>query len=104
LAFLKSYAKIPFMDPESKQLLQNTLALTEENNKLLHKIRGFQRRGTVWQVLKYLLIIGIALGAFYYMDPYLNKIVNLYNSVTGTAQNTKNTSSPSFLQDLLQKL
>ena len=87
------------MDQESKQLLQNTLALAEENNKMLHKIRGVQKRGTLWQVLKLIVIIGIALGSFYYLEPYLNKIMDLYNSVSGMQQQINN--SP--IQDLLKK-
>ena len=87
------------MDPESKQLLQNTLALAEENNKLLHKIRGVQRREAIWGTLKIIVIIAIALGSLYYIEPYLDKILNLYNSVTGIEQ--KVNSSP--LQDLLKK-
>ena len=87
------------MDSESRQLLQNTLALAEENNKMLHKIRGVQKRGTLWQVLKLIVIIGIALGSFYYIEPYLNKIMDLYNSVSGMQQQINN--SP--IQDLLKK-
>jgi len=87
------------MDSESRQLLQNTLALAEENNKMLHKIRGVQKRGTLWQVLKLIVIIGIALGSFYYLEPYLNKIMDLYNSVSGMQQQINN--SP--IQDLLKK-
>jgi len=90
------------MDPESKQLLQNTLALAEENNKMLHKIRSVQKRAAIWQTLKYILIIGIALGAFYFLDPYLNKIIGLYNSVAGIQQKLNTTTSP--LQDLLKNL
>ena len=88
------------MDPESKQLLQNTLALAEENNKMLHSIRGVQKRETLWHVLKFILIIGIAFGSFYYVEPYLNKIMNLYSSVTGMEQ--KLNGSP--LNGLLNKL
>jgi len=88
------------MDSESRQLLQNTLALAEENNKMLHKIRGVQKRGTLWQVLKLIVIIGIALGSFYYLEPYLNKIVDLYNSISGMQQEINN--SP--FKDLLKKL
>ena len=88
------------MDPESKQILQNTLALAEENNKLLHKIRGVQRRETIWNTVKILLIVAIALGSFYYIEPYLNKVMGLYNSVTGMEQKINN--SP--IQGLLKKL
>jgi len=88
------------MDPESKQLLQNTLALAEENNKLLHKIRGVQRRETIWNTVKILVIVAIALGSFYYIEPYLNKIMDLYSSVSDMEQ--KINDSP--LQDLLKGL
>ncbi len=88
------------MDPESKQLLQNTLALVEENNKLLHKVRGVQRRETIWNTVKILVIVAIALGSFYYIEPYLEKVMGLYNSVTGMEQKINN--SP--LQDLLKNL
>ncbi len=88
------------MDPESKQLLQNTLALVEENNKLLHKVRGVQRRETIWNTVKILVIVAIALGSFYYIEPYLEKVMGLYNSVTGMEQKINN--SP--LQDLLKEL
>lgn len=87
------------MDPESKQLLQNTLALAEENNKLLHKIRGVQKRETFWQILKLILIIGVALGLFYYLEPYLNKVMDLYNSVSGMQQKIDGSS----LKGLLNK-
>jgi hypothetical protein len=86
LAFGARYAKIMLMDPESKQLLANTLAIAEENNKLLHKIRGVQKRATLWQVVKLLVIVGIALGSFYYIEPYLNKVMGVYNSVVGMEQ------------------
>jgi len=88
------------MDPESKQLLQNTLALAEENNKLLHKIRGVQRRETIWNTVKILVIVAIALGSFYYIEPYLNKVMDLYSSVSDMEQ--KINDSP--LQDLLKGL
>ena len=88
------------MDPESKQLLQNTLALTEENNALLHKIRGVQRRGAIWQALKWIVIFGIAFGSFYFIEPYLNKIMDLYNSVSGIEQKINNNP----VQDFLKKL
>ena len=88
-----------FMDPESKQLLQNTLALAEENNKLLHKIRGVQRRETIWNTVKILIIMAIALGSFYYIEPYLNKVMDLYNSVTGMEQKINNSPIQDFLKN-----
>ena len=99
LAFLCVYDKILFMDPESKELLQATFKLAEENNKLLHKVRGVQKRATLWTVARYVLIIGIALGSFYFIEPYLIKIMDLYSSVSGIQQKMDNNS----LQNLLKK-
>lgn len=87
------------MDPESKKLLESTLSLTEENNEMLHKIRGVQKRETLWRVLRLFIIVGIAFGAFYFLEPYLNKVMDLYSSVTGMQQ--KISDSP--LNDLLKK-
>jgi len=92
-------------DPEIKELLKSTLSLAEENNKLLHKIRGVQKRATLLQWLKIIVIAGIALGALYYVEPYLEKVMDLYNSVSGVEQSLKDVSgSTSDLQNLLKKI
>ena len=100
------------MDLEPKELLQKTLELAEENNKMLHKIRGVQTREFIWRTLKIIIIIGIALGSFYFIEPYLNKIVDVYNSISGIQQDIKNTTDSiknitdtpsSMLKDLIKK-
>ncbi len=93
------------MDPESKQLLERTFELSLDNNKMLHKLRSVQKREFIWRAVKFILIIGIAFGAFYYIEPYMNKVMDIYNSVTGIQESAKNVSdSASSLQDLLKKL
>lgn len=89
------------MDPESKKLLEATFQLAQENNHMLHKVRSVQKWATFWRTLKILVVIGIALGSFYFLEPYLNKIANLYNSISGMEQKL-NGGSSSF-QDLLKK-
>ena len=87
------------MDPESKKLLEKTFELAEENNKMLHKVRGVQKREFLWRILKYAVIIAIAFGSFYYLEPYVNKLVDLYNGAktniegfNSTIDNFKNTN------------
>ncbi len=100
------------MDPESKKLLEETLALAQENNKMLHKVRRVQKWAAFWSGLKVFIIIGIALGSFYFLEPYINKVVDLYNSVSSATQKVKKaadnvndiTNVPNdILQDLLKK-
>lgn len=89
------------MDPESKKLLENTFILAQENNKMLRKIRSVQKWSIFWSWLKIIVIIGITLGSFYFLQPYINKIVDLYSSISGVEQEL-NDSDSSF-QDLLKK-
>ena len=62
------------MDPESKQLLQNTFNLAEENNKMLRKMRRAQKMASFMRIIYWLIIIGIGIGAFYFLQPYINQI------------------------------
>jgi len=87
------------MDPESRKLLEKTLSLTEENNKMLRKVRGVQKRHFFWAIFKLFIIIGIAFGLFYFLEPYVNKITNVFSQISGTKQNLNS----SFLQDVLKK-
>jgi len=88
------------MDPESKKLLEDTFELAKENNKMLHKVRGVQKRQVLWSTIKFILIIGVAFGVFYFLEPYLNKVMNTFNQISGMKQNFDNGS----LQDILKKL
>jgi hypothetical protein len=84
------------MTPEEKALLDSTYTLVKENNDIL---RAMQRRGRISLALRifyWVLIIGISLGAFYFIQPYIDLVRGLSSS---------NSSSPSYseqLQDLLR--
>ena len=71
------------MDPESKKKLDETFDLAKENNQLLHKIRGVQKWQAFWSILKIVIVIGVALGVAYYIEPYFNKAVNVFNQISG---------------------
>jgi len=60
------------MDPETKKLLEDTYHLVEENNKMLHKVRGVQKRATLFSVFYWIVIIGVSVGAFYFLQPYVD--------------------------------
>jgi len=90
------------MDPESKKLLEQTLELEQDNNKMLRSMKRSMLWGRVMNILYWLIIIGISVGAFYFIQPYFNKILSLYNSISGSQQNA-NSSNTSF-QDFLKKL
>jgi hypothetical protein len=88
------------MDPESKKLLEETFKLVQDNNNMLHKVRRVQRWAVLWHSLKILLIVGIALGSFYFLEPVINKFITIWNNVSGSQQQELN-SNP--IQDFLKK-
>ena len=61
------------MDPELKQLLEENLRLSKENNVLLLKIRNIQRWAQITKILYWFVIIAAAVGALYFIKPYLGE-------------------------------
>ncbi len=71
------------MDPESKKLLEETLALAKENNNMLHSLRSSMRLARFMSILYWVFIVGSAFGAYYFIAPYLGQIKDIY---TGTSK------------------
>lgn len=78
------------MDPESKQLLDKTFALAEENNKMLRGMRRLQRISSFMSMLYWLVIIIIALGSFYFMQPYVAQLQKFMKDSGTSIQQLKN--------------
>jgi uncharacterized membrane protein len=70
------------MSPEERELLDRSVALTEENNKMLHGMKRSMFWSRVMSVIYWLFIIGISIGAFYFMQPYIDQITKLYGQAS----------------------
>lgn len=66
------------MDPAIKELLEANLKLSQENNLLLKKVRRVQKRAYAAKLVYWVVILLIALGAYYYIQPYIQKVTDLY--------------------------
>lgn len=75
------------MDPESTKLLQETLELTQENNKMLHSIGRSMRMARVMSFLYWAFIILSAIGAFYLLQPYLDQLKSVYSGASDVLKN-----------------
>ncbi len=69
------------MTPEEKELLHRSVALSEENNDILRSIQRTMRMGHFFNIIYWIIIIGIAVGAFYFLKPYWTEAQNIYTSV-----------------------
>lgn len=86
------------MDPESQKLLKETFELAKENNQMLRKIRSVQKWAAFWSLFKIFVIVGIALGTFYFLQPYLDGAMNTYNSVFGREEQSSSNSLQNFFK------
>ncbi len=69
------------MDQKDRELLQKVLEVTEENNRMVHRIYRSWWWGRIARAFYWLVIIGIAFGTFYFLQPYVDKV----KEVLGTA-------------------
>lgn len=66
------------MDSELKKMVEESLELSRENNKILHSLRSSARWGRVFRIFYWVVIIGSMLGAYYYLQPFLKVITTQY--------------------------
>jgi hypothetical protein len=66
------------MDPESKKLLEDTFVLAQENNKMLHSLVRSMRISRIVSIIYWVLIIGSAVGAYYFIQPYIDQLMSIY--------------------------
>lgn len=62
-------------------MLKKALELSQENNKMLHSIRRGMFWGKIIRIIYWVVIIGAAIGVYYYINPYIDSAVNAYGSV-----------------------
>ena len=72
------------MDPEIKELLEQNLALNEENNRLLRGLRRANRIAFVWRVIYIGIFLGGAAVAFTFLRPYYEGVKTTYDSIVKT--------------------
>jgi hypothetical protein len=62
----------------TRELLEENLELARENNKMLLAMRRSMRIAHVMSFLYWTFIIGTAVGAYYFIQPYFDQLVGIY--------------------------
>ncbi len=73
------------MDPEFKKLLEDNLQVANENREMLKKLILFQKWNQISKVVYWVLIIGLAAGAFYAIEPYFSSLFGGGHSLGGNS-------------------
>lgn len=74
------------MTPEERHLLEETLTLSKENNKMLRKMYSIARWARVARIIYWLVLVGASIGAFYYVQPYLEQLLSVYTGIQDGVQ------------------
>jgi len=80
-------------DQELQHLLHENLRLAKENNRMLTKMHRYQRWQKASKVLYWIILIAIALGAYYYVKPYLMRVQDAYNDIANSIETAGNAAS-----------
>lgn len=62
------------MNPDEKKMLADALALVEDNNKILKGLRRSQRWATFTRLVYWGIIIAVAVGSYYFIQPYVDQV------------------------------
>lgn len=96
------------MDDELKTLLKENLALTREMHELLRKMHSAQKWARFLRLLYWLVIIGISVGAFYYLSGPLQGLIDTYRGLLGgfekAEQGMSSLPDASSFQTILDKI
>ena len=77
------------MDQEVKDTLRKVLELELKNNSMLVSIKRSILWTRVFSVLYWIIIIGVAIGAYYYVQPYIDGVLKAYGGFKGAIQQAK---------------
>lgn len=72
---------MPRMDPKDREDIENIRRLAEENNTLLRKINRRMNIGAAWRIFYWLVVIGLSIGALYFIQPYVDQLLEVYSGL-----------------------
>lgn len=97
------------MDPETKQLLRESIDISKENNVMLKKMVRSQKWTNIYRVVYWSIIILSSFGAYYFIQPYLGSLINLYSggvsgleNISDISKNLNLKTEKQQFQDLLE--
>lgn len=70
-----------------------TSRLVEENNKLLRKMHRAALWARIVHALYWLIIIALSVGAYIYIQPYVDQLKGVYGGIQGDVKTAKNIST-----------
>ena len=92
------------MELDSEKI-DELLKLEKDNNRMLHKMRRSMAWTQIFNFIYWAAILGIAGWSYYFVQPYINQYLGIYQKAIGTLNSIEKTgnSIPTSLNSLLEK-
>jgi hypothetical protein len=90
------------MTPEERALLSKIADKVEENSDILHSMRRSMRFARIMSFVYWIFIIGSAVGAYYFIQPYLDQLLSIYGGASSDLQSIKNSVDVGNVKEILQ--
>ena len=75
------------MESETRNLLEESLRLTKENNRLLRKLKRAQTIGTIFKIIWIAVLIGVPVVLYVYViQPYYEGVQTRYDELQQTIE------------------
>jgi hypothetical protein len=81
---------------DTNELLRRLITQSEENNKLLRRIDRRARWSIIYSVVRWLIVLGLGFGVYYYIQPYLEEILRVYADLLLGADKLRNSGIQQF--------
>ncbi len=78
------------MNPEERAMLEEAVTLSRENNQIVKKMWRATQWGRAVKGLYWFIVIGIAVGSFYFLQPYLDTLKGAYGNLQEVQGQFKN--------------
>lgn len=76
---------------ELRELVEKNIAITQETNRMVRKMRRNATWGWIFQIVWWLVVAGVTGAAYYYyVQPYIMQIEHLYGLSQEQTQNWNN--------------
>ena len=91
------------MDDHLEEKLDRLSRTVEEDHKMIRSLYVRARLTSILRIVYLFIIIGTAIGAYYFIDPYLQKVAQVYEDVKTTKSNFSSNGIIQFFQSFGDK-
>jgi hypothetical protein len=83
------------LEPQEKIMLERALKLAEDNNRIITKMYRAQKWARFFHTLYWVIVIGTAVGAYYFIQPYVDVAVESFGGFGESVERVKTIFNPS---------